>query len=124
MTLRIQAGALGLAVAAVLCPAIAAADCSGGSGCSLTIDVPIRPAHIIEAATMSIASASAAMPLVNVGHTLTRGEYPLIINAEYYGLPAVSGGWVYMRVGQDAYRVDWQSHKVLERVTDQAAANF
>lgn len=124
MTLRIQAGALGLAVAAVLCPAIAAADCSGGSGCALNIDVPARPAHIVEAAIMSMASASAVMPLVDVGETLTRGEYPIIINAEYYGLPAVSGGWVYMRVGKDAYRVDWQSHKVLERVTDQAAANF
>ena len=41
-----------------------------------------------------------------MGQILPQGEYS-IINAEYYGLPAVSDGWVYMRVRQDAYRVDW-----------------
>jgi hypothetical protein len=29
-----------------------------------------------------------------------------------------------MRIGQDAFRVDWQTHQVLERVTEKAAANF
>jgi hypothetical protein len=29
-----------------------------------------------------------------------------------------------MRIGGDAYRVDWRSHEVLERVTERAAANF
>ena len=65
-----------------------------------------------------------ATPLVGVGELLPRGEYSIILNAEYYGLPPVSDGWVYMRVGGDAYRVDWQTHQVLERVTDEVAANF
>ncbi len=71
-----------------------------------------------------MSSASAPTPLAEVGDILPRGQYSLILNAEYYGLPPVSDGWVYMRVGPDALRVDWSSHQVLERVTDQAAANF
>jgi hypothetical protein len=124
VTLRIQAAALGLAASAVLCPTIAAAECSIGSSCLLALDVPARPAHIVEAAAMTSASASAPTPLVDVGQTLPRGEYSVIINADYYGLPAVADGWVYMRVGKDAFRVDWRTHEVLERVTEQAAANF
>jgi hypothetical protein len=125
VTVHTQVAALALTATAVLCPAFAAAECGTGIGaiCTFTIDVPARPAHYLELAVMSSASASAPTPLVDVGQILLRGEYS-IINAEYYGLPPVSDGWVYMRVGQDAYRVDWQSHEVLERVTDEAAANF
>jgi hypothetical protein len=61
---------------------------------------------------------------VAVGDVLPRGEYSIILDTAYYGLPPVSDGWVYMRVDQNAYRVDWQTHRVLEQVTDQAAANF
>lgn len=61
---------------------------------------------------------------VNVGDTLERGRYNMILNARYYGLPDVSDGWVYMQVQEDIYRVDWASHKVLERVTDQASRNW
>jgi hypothetical protein len=73
---------------------------------------------------MTLSSTSAPTPLVAVGDVLPRGEYSIILDAAYYGLPPVSDGWVYMRVEQDAYRVDWKTHQVLARVTDQAAANF
>jgi hypothetical protein len=80
----------------------------------------VAPAE--DAGAMSSGSAPTAQ--VDVGAVLPRGEYSIILNADYYGLPPVSDGWVYMRVGGDAYRVDWQTHEVLERVTEQTSANF
>lgn len=128
MALRSKAAAFALAASALF-PLSAAAQCSTastGAGCVRVLpdlpEVPARPGHVVEAAMTS--SASAPTPLVAVGDLLPRGEYSIILNADYYGLPPVSDGWVYMRVGQDAYRVDWRSHQVLERVTDRTAANF
>jgi hypothetical protein len=68
-------------------------------------------------------SAPKADP-VAIGDVLERGEYQMIMNARYYGLPAVSDGWVYMRIEDDIYRVDWRTHTVLEKVTDQASRNW
>jgi hypothetical protein len=121
--------ALAAAFAAVtLVPSIASADCATDRlSCIELPDVPSRPADLVPAPadeTEAMSSASAPTPLATVGDILPRGEYSLILNADYYGLPPVSDGWVYVRVGQDAFRVDWSSHEVLERVTDQAAANF
>ena len=125
MTLRIPAAALALAATTFVVPLAASAACStaeSGARCIRVLDeVPTRPAQVEE---VSMTSASAPTPLVDVGDVLPWGEYSIILNADYYGLPPVSDGWVYMRVGQDAFRVDWQSHQVLERVTDAAAANF
>lgn len=126
MTLRIPAAALALAATSFVFPMAASAACStAGSGalCIRLIDeVPARPDSVTEQAMTS--STSTPTPAVGVGEVLPRGEYSIILNADYYGLPPVSDGWVYMRVGQDAFRVDWQTHQVLERVTDKAAANF
>lgn len=61
---------------------------------------------------------------VNIGDTLERGQYTMLMNARYYGLPFARDGWVYMRIADDIYRVDWRSHTVLERVTDQAGRNW
>ena len=55
---------------------------------------------------------------------LERGAHSILLNADHYGLPPVSDGWVYVRVERDLFRVDWGSQQVLERVTDRAAANF
>ena len=129
MTLRSSVAALALAAIPALFAKSAAAACSTartGATCIRVIDsvpsaVPSRPSHVVEAA---MSSASAASSAVGVGEVLPRGEYSLILNADYYGLPPVSDGWVYMRIGQDAYRVDWQTHEVLERVTENVAANF
>ncbi len=124
MTPRIPAAALALAAATLVLPAAAVAECrtaSTGARCVRVLDAPARPAQVAEAA---LTSGSAATPLVGVGDVLPRGTYSIILNADYYGLPPVSDGWVYMRVGRDAYRVDWRTHQVLERVTDRAGANF
>lgn len=61
---------------------------------------------------------------VSIGDTLERGAYSMLMNARYYGLPDARDGWIYMRIEDDIYRVDWRSHEVLERVTDQAGSNW
>ncbi|SIT79671.1 hypothetical protein SAMN05421665_0984 [Yoonia rosea] len=61
---------------------------------------------------------------VEIGEILERGQYSMIMNARYYGLPTVSDGWVYFRIEDEIYRVDWRTHEVLERVTDQASRNW
>jgi hypothetical protein len=76
-------------------------------------------------ACVSVPQSSAPRPTpVNVGDVLERGQYSMLMNARYYGLPTVSDGWVYMQIEEDIYRVDWRSHEVLERVTDQASRNW
>jgi hypothetical protein len=129
MTPRFRAAALVLAATTSLFPIAATAECAmadAGARCISVapgsgFEVPVRPGHVAEAA---MSSASAPSALVEVGQVLPRGEYSVILNGDYYGLPPAADGWVYMRVGADAYRVDWQSHQVLERVTEDAAANF
>lgn len=115
------AAALALAAVTLLVPAApvpAWAGCSTASTGAGCVSVPAR------ASQGSLSSASAPTPAVAVGDVLPRGEYSILLNANYYGLPAVTDGWVYMRVEQDVFRVDWRSQQVLERVTDRAAANF
>jgi hypothetical protein len=121
MTSRIRVAALALAAIPLLCPALAQAECStaaAGARCIRLVEPPTGPAEPV------LSSASATTPLVEIGDVLPRGEYSMILNSDYYGLPPAGDGWVYMRVGTDAYRVDWHTHQVLERVTDEAAANF
>jgi hypothetical protein len=69
-------------------------------------------------------SAVAETPPVEIGQVLERGQYSMLMNSRYYGLPAVKDGWVYMRIEEDIYRVEWLSHEVLEKVTDQANRNW
>ncbi len=124
MTPRIGAAALALAAMPFLCSTPALAACStasAGARCIRVIEPLARPAQVVDA---GMSSTSAATPLAQVGEVLPQGQYSVILNAEYYGLPPASDGWVYMRVGSGAYRVDWNTHRVLERVTDAASANF
>ncbi len=116
MTPLRQAAALALAAATLLVPGISLAGCSTADTGARCVSVPERDG--------AMSSASTPTPAVDVGDVLERGAYSILLNADYYGLPPVSDGWVYMRVERDVFRVDWQSQQVLERVTDQAAANF
>lgn len=61
---------------------------------------------------------------VAIGTILERGQYSMLMNVRYYGLPPVKDGWVYMDIEDEIYRVDWRSHEVLERVTHQASRNW
>ena len=83
--------------------------------------------RIAVAGTACVAVPQPATPKpgpVAIGETLERGQYSMLMNARYYGLPTVSDGWVYMRIEDEIYRVDWRSHKVLERVTHLASRNW
>ena len=102
--------------ASLLAPAAAGAGCltaGTGAGC---VEARIVPA--------ALSGGSTPTPAVSEGAVLDRGQYSILMNADYYGLPPASDGWVYMRIERDVFRVDWRSHEVLERVTDEAAANF
>ena len=83
--------------------------------------------RIAVAGTACVAIPQPLTPLpgpVEIGEVLERGKYSMLLNARYYGLPTVSDGWVYMRIEDEIYRVDWRTHKVLEQVTDQASRNW
>lgn len=58
------------------------------------------------------------------GTILPRNRYNILLVADYYGLPPVKDGWVYMEVERNVYRVDFLTYEVLEMVTDQTAANW
>ena len=63
-------------------------------------------------------------PPVALGDILPRGKYSMILNADYYGLPLARDGWVYFRIEQDAYRVDYRTMEVLERATLEASKRW
>lgn len=58
------------------------------------------------------------------GTILPRNKYNILLLADYYGLPPVRDGWVYIEVERNVYRVDFLTYEVLEMVTDQTAANW
>jgi len=88
------------------------------------VDAQCRIA-IAGTACVAVPQTSAPKPdPVQIGDILERGEHQMLMNARYYGLPAVSDGWVYMRIEDEIYRVDWRTHRVLEKVTDQASRNW
>lgn len=58
------------------------------------------------------------------GTILPRNQYNVLLLSEYYGLPPVEDGWVYLEVERNVYRVDFRTYQVLEMVTDQTTANW
>ena len=61
---------------------------------------------------------------VEIGDILERGKYTMVMNARWYGLPPARDGWVYFRVEDEVYRVDYLTRKVLERATPEAGRNW
>jgi len=87
--------------AAALAPAAATADCSTattGAGC-VTVE--------------TISTAAHATP----GERLTPGRFNVLLNTEYYGLPAAGPGWRYYEVDGRVLRVENRTLRVLEDVT-------
>jgi hypothetical protein len=77
------------------------------------------------ASCVSVPTSSAPPPSpIEIGSYLTRGEHSIMMNAGYFGLPPVSDGWVYVRIENDVYRVDFGSFEVLEQVTYQTNYYF
>ena len=94
---------------------------------SLTPQTAVAQCRIAVPGTSCVAIPQPLTPQagpVEIGEILERGKYSMLMNARYYGLPTVSDGWVYFRIEDEIYRVDWRSHKVLQKVTDQASRNW
>ena len=58
------------------------------------------------------------------GDTLPPGEFSMLLNTEYFGLPAVTGDWRYYRVEGRVMRVRNRTFEVLEDVTHMTNAAF
>jgi hypothetical protein len=61
---------------------------------------------------------------VEIGTILPQGKYNMVLNSQYFGLPFPRDGWVYFRIEDDVYRVDFETRKVLQRATREASANW
>ena len=59
-----------------------------------------------------------------VGEILPRGEYVMVMNATFYGLPPVPEGSLYFKVNRRVLRVDAETYEVLEDVTEQLNRRF
>ena len=92
------------AVGLALCAASAAA-CPEGAKC---VDAP----------------AIATEAPYEVGQTLPRGKFMVLLNSEYFGLPPVPEGHWYFRVGDRAMVVRPDTLQVVADVTDQTNARF
>ncbi|SFR41127.1 hypothetical protein SAMN04488005_1605 [Yoonia tamlensis] len=91
-------------------PSIAAAQCLMANTSASCVTAPV--------------STTPRPSPVEIGSYLERGEHSIMMNADYYGLPPVRDGWVYMRIEDDVYRVDFRTFQVLEQVTDQTNYYF
>ncbi len=100
----------------IFVPTLASAQCltaNTGAGCATAkiISVP-QTSHDL------------GPPPVEIGEILERGRYSMILNARWYSLPDAKDGWVYFRIEDDVYRVDFETMEVLERATSEAGANW
>ncbi|MGL5011366.1 MAG: hypothetical protein ACRC6I_15915 [Paracoccaceae bacterium] len=57
-------------------------------------------------------------PAFAVGDIFPVAEHNLLMNPGRYGLPPVDGNWRYYRLAPDVFRVDVDSGKVLEIVSN------
>jgi len=103
-------------MAIIAIPAMAEAQCRTANTGATCITVPQREQPSNE-------RTLGAAP-VEIGTVLPRGRYTMVLNAGWYGLPPAKDGWVYFRIEDDVYRVDYESRKVLERATSETAANW
>jgi hypothetical protein len=62
-------------------------------------------------------------PRFNIGDRVP-DEYQILTNTAYYGLPAPSDGWVYMRVEHRLFRVDLGTRQVVADTTHEANRAF
>ena len=103
----------------VCLPGVTSAQCltaNTGAGCS-SARVIVKPPSREEII------AQTPSP-IEIGTYLRRGEYSIVMNAPYYGLPPARDGWVYYRIEDDVFRVDYNTLEVLERATAETSANW
>lgn len=56
-------------------------------------------------------------PQLEIGDHLPRGQYQMLLNSRYAGLPRPDEGTVYFRVDHRILRVEMNSMKILEDMT-------
>lgn len=97
--------AVAVLLGASVLPQIAAAACIAGTKC----------------VTAPVTSEAAGF---KVGDHLPRGQYQILLNSEYYGLPPVIDGTWYFRVDHRVMRVRPDTLEILEDVTHLANRAF
>ena len=116
-----------LIIALLLAPPVAvpqmASACLIDTGASKCVPAG-PPAPEYRSRIMQMRSQSWRGEPLAPGTILPRNKYNILLVADYYGLPAVRDGWVYVEVERNVYRVDFRTFEVLEMVTDQTAANW
>ncbi|MFZ3582655.1 hypothetical protein ACOI1H_10850 [Loktanella sp. DJP18] len=61
---------------------------------------------------------------VAIGEVIERGRYSMVMDATWYGLPPARDGWIYFRIEDEVYRVDYRTMTVVERATEEASRNW
>lgn len=113
---------MAIGVLAVLAPAAAEACRLNTSGSKCVLAGPPAPER--QSAIIRLRESQERGAPIPPGTILPRNKYNILLLADYYGLPAVEDGWVYVAVERNVYRVDFRTFRVLELVTDQTAANW
>ena len=63
-------------------------------------------------------------PLYEPGDILPRGQYSMLLNSGYFGLPPAPDGTLYFQVDLKVMLVDQDTHEILEDVSTEVAATF
>jgi len=111
-----------IALATALLPVAADACRLSTAGSKCVLAGPPLPER--QSAIVQLRNAQQRGEPIRAGTILPRNKYNILLLADYYGLPAVRDGWVYIEVERNVYRVDFRTYRVLEMVTDQTAANW
>lgn len=99
----------------IILPSLASAQCRTANTGASCIQAPLRAPEV---------PVELPPGPVDIGEILPKGEYSMVMNATWYGLPPAKDGWVYFRVEDDVYRVDFMTREVLERATAEAGRNW
>ena len=75
----------------------------------------------IPGATCLSAPERAKIKRYEIGETLPRGKYQVLLNTEYYGLPATDGSFWYFKVDRRVLKVAPNTMVVLADVTRDAS---
>ncbi|MEL6644041.1 MAG: hypothetical protein AAFQ79_08910 [Pseudomonadota bacterium] len=84
------------------------------------VALPADAACRIEGAKCLTAPQAAKIDTYEVGETLPRGKYQVLLNTEYYGLPATDGSFWYFKVDRRVLKVVPSTMVVLADVTREA----
>jgi len=113
-----------IVLALTLGPGLAQAECfaaAAGGSCGTALGgVAVSGAEM----TVKTVRAERTTPLYGVGDTLPAGQYYMLINREYYGLPPIDGYWRYYRVEGRVLKVHPDTLTVIGDATSLTNAAF